>query len=90
MEEKLDKTWISSGRESTSEDLEMVVITNKAGLVELAHTGDAEIGDGAGVCVRACAHYYICRGVPIFQIWELSTLGVGRMTKGTSWVEVGL
>lgn len=34
----------------------MVVISNKAGLVELANTGDAEIGDGADVSMCLCVH----------------------------------
>lgn len=52
---------INSGCESPSKDLEMVIITDKAGLVELAHTGDAEIGDGAGVCVLPhCAVAFWC------------------------------
>lgn len=54
---------INSGCESPSKDLEMVVITDKAGLVELAHTGDAEIGARAGVCVCVCVST-LCRGVP--------------------------
>lgn len=39
MDEKMENTWINSGHESTSKDLEMVVITDKAGLLELAPTG---------------------------------------------------
>lgn len=58
MDEKMEKTWINSGHESTREDLEMVVVTDKAGLLELAPAGGAETGDRAGVCV--CARTRVC------------------------------
>lgn len=62
MDKKMEKTWINSGHESTSKNLEMAVITDKAGLLELAPTGDAETGDRAGVCVHVCVCMcaYLC------------------------------
>lgn len=51
--------WINSGCESTGKDLEMVVITDKAGLVELAPTGDAERGERAGVWVCMRVHIHV-------------------------------
>ena len=76
MEEKTDKTWINSGQGSTSKGFEMVVITDKAGLVETAHTGDDKIGDWADVlvCVYVCVCVCVCVCVRFYTVCGVLTL----------------
>lgn len=66
MEEKMHKTWIDSGQDSTSKDFETVVITNKARLVEMAPTGDDKTEETGlmCVCVRTECHHFTVYNAP--------------------------